>query len=74
VLVAVGGVLDQLLLRQLEALGLAASGFLDGAALLAATPGELDDRLGGGRVVHVSTVLLCASAGHGNPLFVGRQT
>ena len=41
VLIAVGGVLDQLLLGQLEALGLAASRLFDGGALLAAALVEL---------------------------------
>ena len=52
VLVAVGGVFDQFLLGQLEALGLATAGLLDGLALLAPARAQLEQRVGGHLVGH----------------------
>src|SRR5438094_570978 len=45
-LVAMRGVLDQFPLAELEALGLAAAGLLDGLALFAPALGEIDVRIG----------------------------
>jgi hypothetical protein len=59
VLVAVGGVLDQVLLGELEALGLASSGLIHGSALLvvALLAATLGEGIGRRRVVHALTVL-----------------
>ncbi len=45
VLIAVRRMLDQILFRQLEALGLASSGLLHRSALLTVTRGAIHDRL-----------------------------
>src|SRR6476659_449135 len=59
-LVAVGGVLDEFLLAELEPLRLAAARLLDRPALLAPSLGELVDGVGRQPRVHARTVLaLC---------------
>jgi hypothetical protein len=57
VLVAVGRVLDQSLLREFEALGLAASALINGAALLTVAHRTIDSDLRARIVVHAPTVL-----------------
>jgi hypothetical protein len=57
VLVAVRCVLDEIVLSELKALGLTASGFIHGAALLAMALGAIHDWLDRRVLVHTPTVL-----------------
>jgi CsoR family transcriptional regulator, copper-sensing transcriptional repressor len=52
-LVAVGGMFDQFLLGELEALGLPATGLVNGLALFAPTLAQLEDRIGGDFACHL---------------------
>src|SRR5438105_14598583 len=52
-LVPVGGVLDQFLLAELEALRLASAGLLDREALFAPALGEFEQPVGGWLVIHI---------------------
>src|SRR2546423_1599377 len=65
-LVAVGGVLDEFLLAELEPLRLAAARLLDGDALLAPSLGELVDGVRRQPRVHARTVLALCRAPFGS--------